>query len=229
MAIHDDARVRQCCAGATVRLLVSLFLLAALVVAAGCAHPPRSLRDRQRRDRDRHHRASTPRARRGAFRVGRRTRSPRQREPALPGVFPWGGVVLDYELFDRYVLERDLVRIQRYYRARGYYEAHVRAGRVERTAEHHVRVTVVVQEGPRVDVGEVRLEGVATLPIDDAAAVLKAVRRRLRQGKPFEEERYETAQENLVRALAARGFVFASVKGSAEVDLNRHVADVTPR
>src|SRR5882757_8410911 len=101
--------------------------------------------------------------------------------PRFLGVFP-RGVVLDYELFDRYVLDRDLIRIERIYRARGYYESKVRAGRVERTSDGHVRVTVIVQEGSRVDVGDVRFEGVAALPIDDTAAVFAAVRRKLRKG-----------------------------------------------
>ena len=37
--------------------------------------------------------------------------------PRFLGVFP--GVVYDYEVFDRYVLERDLQRIESYYRTPG--------------------------------------------------------------------------------------------------------------
>jgi outer membrane protein insertion porin family/translocation and assembly module TamA len=144
--------------------------------------------------------------------------------PRFLGLFR--GIVLDYELFDRYILERDLARIERYYRARGYYEAHARAGRVEKVDESHVRVNVVVEEGRAVTVGDLRIDGIATLPIDDAAAVLSAVRRRLRAGRAFEEERYESAQEQLVRALTDRGYAFAKVKGRVEVDLAHHVADV---
>src|SRR6266511_3225972 len=132
----------------------------------------------------------------------------------------------DYELFDRYVLERDLARIERIYRARGYYEAHVRAGRVERTKDGHVKVTIVVEEGRPVDVGDVRLGGITALPLDTSAAVLAAVRKHLQSGKPFDEGEYEAAQDDLIRALGDRGYAFAQVKGGAEVDLNRHVADV---
>src|SRR5687768_12241845 len=35
----------------------------------------------------------------------------------------WDGVAFDYEVFDEAILARDLERIERYYRARGYYEA----------------------------------------------------------------------------------------------------------
>jgi outer membrane protein assembly factor BamA len=150
--------------------------------------------------------------------------------PRFLGLFR--GVVLDYELFDPYVLERDLARIERLYRARGFYEAHARAGRVEKVAPSHVRVSVVVEEGPAVKVGEIKIDGIANLPIDDAAAVLAAVRRRLRAGKNFDEEEYEQAQEELQRALSDSGYAFAKVEGRAEVDLARHLAnvflDVTP-
>jgi len=144
--------------------------------------------------------------------------------PRFLGIFR--GVVLDYELFDPYILERDLARIERYYRARGYYEAHARAGRVEKVDGTHVRVNVVVEEGPAVTVGDIKIDGIATLSIDDAAAALGAVRRRLRAGRPFEEERYEKAQDQLVRALTDRGYAFAKVTGRVEVDLAHHVADV---
>ena len=146
--------------------------------------------------------------------------------PHFLGIFP-RGVVLDYELYDRYVLERDLTRIERLYRARGYYEAHARAGRVEKVGDGHVKVTLLIEEGLPVNVGEVRVDGLTALPIDDSAAVLTALRRRLRNGRIFDEDKYETAQVNMLRALGDRGYAFAKLKGAVEVDLNRHVADVT--
>src|SRR6185295_5371786 len=125
------------------------------------------------------------------------------------------------------VLERDLVRIERIYRARGFYEANVRAGRVERTKEGHVRVTIVVHEGPRVNVGEVRFENVATMPLDDSSVLFPAVRRDLRPGRAFDEDKFDDAKRKVLLALADRGYAFAKLKGTAEVDLGRHVADVT--
>src|SRR5207249_9733863 len=113
--------------------------------------------------------------------------------PRLLGIFP-RGFVLGYELFDRYVLERDLARIERIYRARGYYETHVRAGRVEKTSEGHVRVTVIVQEGTRVDVGDTRIDGIAKLPLDDSAPVFAAIRKGLRKGGPFDETNFDDAK-----------------------------------
>src|SRR4051812_9568292 len=42
--------------------------------------------------------------------------------PKFLGLFR--GVIYDYEIFDRLKLQRDLARVERYYRARGFYEAH---------------------------------------------------------------------------------------------------------
>ncbi|HEX7450964.1 MAG TPA: POTRA domain-containing protein, partial [Polyangiaceae bacterium] len=56
--------------------------------------------------------------------------------PSFLGFFQ--GVVYDWNVFDRFVLERDLQRIERYYRTRGYYHARVRAGRVFFVAKNKV-------------------------------------------------------------------------------------------
>src|SRR5262249_34023444 len=138
------------------------------------------------------------------------------------------GVVRDYELFDRHVLERDLVRVERIYRAHGFYEAHARAGRVEKTSDGHVKVTIVVDEGPVVRVGEVRLDGITTLTIDDSVAALRALRgEKIEKDSPFDEDNYDRALAAVQHALYDRGFAYAKVKGSVEVDLVHHVANVT--
>jgi len=79
------------------------------------------------------------------------------RSPRLLGI--WDGVVFDYEVFEETILERDLERLRRYYRARGYYDARVLAARVITVDEHHVRVEIRVNEGEPVRVG-----GPCTLP-----------------------------------------------------------------
>jgi outer membrane protein insertion porin family/translocation and assembly module TamA len=139
----------------------------------------------------------------------------------------WQGFAFDYELYDPYVLARDLERVERLYRARGYYEAHVRAGRVEHVGEKHVRVTIVVEEGVPVRVGDVRLDGLTSLPIDDSAAALKATRNKLRHGELFDENDFIAAEKGIREALTDRGYAFARTSGETKVDLPRHVADVT--
>src|SRR5262245_10331801 len=62
--------------------------------------------------------------------------------PKFLGLFR--GVVYEYEKLDRAALERDLARIERYYRARGFYDARARVARVLSKGPKHVRVEIIV-------------------------------------------------------------------------------------
>jgi outer membrane protein insertion porin family/translocation and assembly module TamA len=142
--------------------------------------------------------------------------------PRFLGLFQ--GLVHDYALFDRAVFQRDLERVERYYRARGFYEAHARAGRVRTVGEQHLEITVGVDEGPPVLVAGVRLEGVAELPAEDARAAREAALGELERGAPFAEEPFRKAEAALQRALADRGYAWAKVTRRADVDLPRREA-----
>jgi outer membrane protein assembly factor BamA len=144
--------------------------------------------------------------------------------PKFMGVFR--GVVYDYVLYDRHVLAYDLARVERYYRARGYYEAHARAGRVIATSDAHVRVEILVDEGQPVVVREIhwRLDGPITTKED--AALKRAQRLVLPEGKPLEEDKIEAAQNAVKRALEDHGYAKAIVKFHADVDLATHTAAI---
>ena len=144
--------------------------------------------------------------------------------PRFLGLFP--GVVYEYEIFNRGILQRDLERVARYYRARGYYDAVVRVGRVQHRASDHVDVTVVVDEGPPVRIREARVEGLRGLPAEDADAARAAVTARLTHGQPFEEEPYREAEAAMKRALTDRGYAWATVGRRADVDLPGRYARV---
>ncbi|NUP05227.1 MAG: BamA/TamA family outer membrane protein [Polyangiaceae bacterium] len=136
------------------------------------------------------------------------------------------GIVYDYSLFDRSVLQRDLERVERFYRARGYYEAKARAGRVLFKDDDHVEVTIVVEEGEPVLVHEATVVGLAGLSEDDTEAARDAVDALVERGEPFEEEPFNDAQRAVKRALTDRGYAFAKVQQHADVDLPRHRATV---
>lgn len=146
----------------------------------------------------------------------------------------WSGVVFDYELYDEHVLARDLQRVERFYRARGFYEAHARAARVTRKG-NHVSITIEVEEGPCTSVGKVTPTGVEWLPIDATAAVVSALHALERNGRKcpdgsgvaFDEDVFADVEKEARTALTERGFAYAEVRGEASVDLVRHVADVT--
>lgn len=136
------------------------------------------------------------------------------------------GVIYDYQLFDKNVLARDLERVERYYKARGFYEAKARAGRVVYTSDEHVEVTIEVEEGPRVLVKEVRVEGLEDLDEEDAARVRSALAGAIEVGEPFEEDAFDAAQRDMKRALTDRGFAWAKVTRRADVDLPKREATV---
>ncbi len=137
--------------------------------------------------------------------------------PRFLGLFR--GVVLDYEIWNRGVMQRDLARVERFYRARGYYDARVLAGRVEPRGEEHVDVTVVVDEGRPVLVREARVDGLDDLPPEDARAVREALAALVQSGRVFEEEPYREAESAVRRALTDRGHAWATVERRADVDL----------
>jgi outer membrane protein assembly factor BamA len=136
------------------------------------------------------------------------------------------GVLYDYALFDRNVLQRDLARVEQLYRSKGFYEAHARAGRIHRVDDKHVRVEIVVEEGPVVLVRDVRVDGLEGVPKPIVDAAIRGANDALPKDKPFTQESFDKALANVRRALTDRGYAYAQVKNDAAVDLVAHRADV---
>lgn len=139
-------------------------------------------------------------------------------------------LTVEYEYFDRFLLERDLARVERYYRARGFYQARVTASRVmKRKSDGRVRVEIVVHEGPPVLIRRVDLKW-KDWRLPEAAEVTKPVteaKNELGVGARMEEDAYERAKKSLLLAMTDRGFPYANVVGQVKVDLVAHTADVT--
>ncbi len=142
--------------------------------------------------------------------------------PKLLGLFQ--GVVYDYEIFDRFALQRDLARVERFYRARGYYDAHARAGRYVSNGSKHVRVEFLVDEGVPVVNDAPKLEGLDTVPPSVADAVRVAVTTKLKPGKPFDEDDFKAAETDAKRALSTNGYAYATVARDVFIDLVHHTA-----
>ncbi len=141
--------------------------------------------------------------------------------PRFLGLFQ--GVVYDYEVFNRFVLERDLQRVERFYQSRGYYKARARAAHVFRSGAK-VRVEIVVQEGKPVLLRRVDLHGVERLPRDVQVLVRSSVTSELPLDEPFEEEKLQAAANALAAALGDAGYAKATVRKSADVNLPDNVA-----
>jgi outer membrane protein insertion porin family/translocation and assembly module TamA len=144
--------------------------------------------------------------------------------PKFLGLFR--GFVYDYEIFDRLTLQRDLARVERYYRARGFYEAHARAGRVMKRGDGHVSVEVVVEEGPPTVIGKVQLQGLQQLPADVRTRALRRADKLLKKGDRFEEGAFGDAETDLKKLLNDRGYAHATVNRDAVVDVVHHTADI---
>lgn len=136
------------------------------------------------------------------------------------------GLMFDYEVFDRYVLERDLQRIERYYRARGFYRCHVRAGRVFNSGPRKVSIEIVVEEGPPTLVGRVDVNGLEGLSEEISEDAMSEVTSSVDVGDRFEEETFDTAAEDLQRLFADNGHAYVRVKRAADVDITRDLVSV---
>src|SRR6188768_1659270 len=115
--------------------------------------------------------------------------------PKFLGLFR--GVVYEYSVFDRFVLERDLQRIERYYRAVGFYHARARAGRVFFVEPNKVRVDIRIEEGEPMLIGRVDIHGIDGLSEERRKRIVRRIKRQLcgKEGcsavagsRPFEEE-----------------------------------------
>jgi outer membrane protein insertion porin family/translocation and assembly module TamA len=143
--------------------------------------------------------------------------------PRFLGLMP--GVIYDYEVFNRYVLEKDLQRIERYYRARGYYRARARAARVVYSGRS-ARVNIVIEEGPPVLVRRLDVHGLGHLDPAIQAEALAAAKSALPLDDPFEEENYQSAGSRLRGVLLDHGYARAEVRSAAQVDLPENAVSV---
>ncbi len=148
-----------------------------------------------------------------------------RQSPKFLGLFR--GLVFDQEVFDASLMQQDIKRLERHYRARGYYSARVRAVRIFAEGDDRARVVLVVDEGPPVLVESVGLLGVDGLPAAQQQELRKALAEHMAVGARFEEGEYQTGERTLQRWLNDRGFAWASAKRSAIVDMSRNVARVT--
>ncbi|HEY5374259.1 MAG TPA: POTRA domain-containing protein, partial [Polyangiaceae bacterium] len=140
--------------------------------------------------------------------------------PKFLGFFQ--GVVYDWNVFDRFLLERDLQRIERYYRARGYYHARVRAGRVFFVSNNKVRVDIIIEEGEKMLIARVDLHGLEGLPKPVIADVTARVKRELEIDKVFQEEKFDQATKILATTLEDNGYAYAKVQRAADADLPKN-------
>lgn len=148
--------------------------------------------------------------------------------------WPWS----EWPAFDPGNFERDLKRVERWYRARGYYDARVvhrsanRKGAIgAETAQLckgddcELRLRITVDEGEPTRVTAVNLSGASGLP--------RPLRERLRDalrtetGGIFDEHTYDRDRTKLETLLEDAGYAYAIVTGKVKLDPAQRAADVT--
>lgn len=137
------------------------------------------------------------------------------------------GVIFDYRLYNHYVLQADIQRIERIYRARGYYHARARSTRVIFKSDDHVRILVEVEEGEPTLVESIEIQGVDGLPPQEQSILRRAMSEHLREGRVFDQDAFKAGEGQLLLELRSLGYAYARVERSAKVDLARHSAQVT--
>jgi outer membrane protein insertion porin family/translocation and assembly module TamA len=137
---------------------------------------------------------------------------------SLPILGLWDRLTVDYETLDPFVLERDLARIERVYKAHGYYDAHARAARVVKLKNDRVRVEIAVQEGEPVRIASVAPAWQGAAPPDNIVALATSILRDQKRNSPFDEDSFEATKKRLRRALTDAGYAYADVQAHADVD-----------
>jgi outer membrane translocation and assembly module TamA len=135
------------------------------------------------------------------------------------------GVAYDYAVYDEAVLQRDMARLERAYRSRGFFDAHARVADVRQVQSSHVVVDIVVDEGPPTVNRNVTVGGVEALPADVSRATIVTARAALARGARFDEEKFNATKEAVKKTLTDRGYAYATVDSDTEVDVGEHVAD----
>jgi len=124
--------------------------------------------------------------------------------------------------YDPSMLAKDLARIQRFYRAHGYYDATTRAARALTDDTDQVRVEIVVDPGAPVHVARIDLRG-----LDGELQRLGARARgvlKLQVGATLDEVRFHEDARAIETMLANDGFAFARVEEQAIVSASRKTA-----
>ncbi len=126
--------------------------------------------------------------------------------------------------FDANAWQADLRRIERFYQARGYYQAKVVAEEVDVTRPGRVSLYVRVEEGEPTFLTKVDVSGLEKLPPEHRDEVLKALP--LKVGDVFLEEKWTGLKRPLTQRLHQLGYAEANVLGEVQIDVDARSAEV---
>lgn len=144
----------------------------------------------------------------------------------LPVLELWSWGWTEWPSFNRGVFDRDLARVLRWYRARGFYDARVVESSVDPpdaekgkrcpTASCTARVRLLIEEGEPVRVRSLDIAGTERLPAELREALREAVGFEL--GARFDEVDYDHAKQALRDVLRRESYAGAAVEGTVDID-----------
>jgi hypothetical protein len=143
--------------------------------------------------------------------------------------WPWS----EWPLYDPSVFERDLSRIERWYRARGYYGARILDAHSTpeaalygtRTATDRVQLHVRIEEGEPIRIQTVTIEGTNTLEGKLGLALLDALDRMELESR-FDEAEFDQTRAQVERMLRDEGYALAAVDGQVHIDPKARTAAI---
>jgi len=146
------------------------------------------------------------------------------RVPVALWSWPW----TDWPLYDETVWNRDVARVARWYRARGYYAARVtKSTQTPDPEERTLELGLTVEEGQPVLVKRIVIAGIEATDARTRAALHAALK--LRVGGHFDETFYDDSKRALTDVLREHAYALASVEGEIRIDPPQRAAEVTFR
>ena len=136
------------------------------------------------------------------------------------GFWPFG----DKAYFDPNAWQADLRRIERYYQARGYYQAEVEEDQVIPKGSDQVVLRVKVREGGPTRISKLTVRGMEGLPEKVQGSLKKAIE--LEEGKVFQEDDWTGQKAALQAVLKEASYADAAVEGEVNVDVATRQAEV---
>jgi outer membrane translocation and assembly module TamA len=161
-------------------------------------------------------------------------------DSASPALRLWRWPWTEWPSFNQAVFDKDLERVVRWYRARGYYAARVVSVRYDppeaatpgargecdpNRDDCTVSVFVTIDEGAPTTLAS--LEVVSRDPLPPELELELHAQLKLEPGQPVDESLHEANKAALSALLRRRGYAAAKVEGRVEIDTRRHQARVT--
>jgi outer membrane protein assembly factor BamA len=144
------------------------------------------------------------------------------RLPVQLWAWPWS----EWPVYDEAVFDRDLSRIQRWYRARGFYASNIASvSRKKNADERTIDLSLTVREGEPVLVESVELRGLEALEGRVRRRVQRAVS--LLRGERFDETAYDDSKRAIEDVLRDSAYAKGAVSGDIRIDPAQRRARVT--